>query len=37
MRERLDEIDERVLYYPGVDTRNTTTPLIAQEVDETTD
>ncbi|MDL5363627.1 Lrp/AsnC family transcriptional regulator [Halalkalicoccus sp. NIPERK01] len=33
MRERLDDIDRRILYYLRVDARNTTAPMIAQEVD----
>lgn len=33
MQERLDDIDRRILYYLRVDARNTTAPMIAQEVD----
>lgn len=33
MRERLDDIDRRILYYLRVDARNTTAPMIAEEVD----
>lgn len=33
MQDRLDDIDRRILYYLRVDARNTTAPMIAQEVD----
>ncbi|ADJ15553.1 Lrp/AsnC family transcriptional regulator [Halalkalicoccus jeotgali] len=33
MRTRLDDIDKRILYYLRVDARNTTAPMIAEEVD----
>ncbi|KYH25776.1 HTH-type transcriptional regulator LrpA1 [Halalkalicoccus paucihalophilus] len=33
MQERLDDIDKRILYYLRVDARNTSAPMIAEEVD----
>ncbi len=33
MQGRLDDSDRRILYYPRVDARNTTAPMIAEEVD----
>ncbi|KYH24842.1 HTH-type transcriptional regulator Ptr1 [Halalkalicoccus paucihalophilus] len=33
MQARLDDIDRRILYYLRVDARNTTAPMIAEEVD----
>src|SRR6056297_3373990 len=33
MEYRLDEIDKRILYYLAEDARNTSAPLVAEEVD----
>jgi len=35
MSYRIDEIDERILYYLGRDARNTSAPMIAEQVDVT--
>jgi len=35
MSYRIDDIDERILYYLGRDARNTSAPMIAEEVDVT--